>query len=401
MTKKPDLPGVSRRDFLSASALPLAAAAMIPAVAMAQTTTSGARAGSSARSRKIRIGIIGAGNNLQNVQIPGFRKIPECEIVAVANRSLESSKRVTDKFGIAKPYANWRDLLDDKEIDAVSIGTPPYMHRTMTLAALESGKHVLTQARMANNVAEAREMLAAAQRYPRLVTQIVPMSQSYWQDNLLKKMIWGGDIGEVLSVDAQRVQTTRRQLTGEGGFADEDGELSFRQSTEESGYNALSVGQTYEEISRWAGLATRVMAMSKVQVPYRKTPEGQMVSISVPDHIDVLYELVNNAQVHLRISAISGLSTGNYTWIYGTKGTIYTNQERKIFFGKAGDDKLAEVPNPREAQARYRVEEEFINAIRGIEEVKMNTFEMGVQNIEFVEAVYRSSKTGQAVYLPM
>ncbi len=401
MTHKPELPGVNRRDLLSATALSLAAAAATSATAAAQTASAAGRTGSSTRSRKIRIGIIGAGSNLQNVQIPGFRKIPECEIVAVANRSLESSKRVTDKFGIPKPYANWRDLLDDKDIDAVSIGTPPYMHRTMTLAALESGKHVLTQARMANNVAEAREMLAAAQRYPQLVTQIVPMSQSYWQDNLLKKLIWGGEIGEVLSVDAQRVQTTRRQLTGEGGFADEDGELSFRQSTEESGYNALSVGQTYEEITRWAGLATRVMAMSKVHVPYRKGADGQMVSINVPDHIDALYELANNAQVHLRISATSGLSSGNYTWIYGTKGTIHTNQERKLFLGKAGDDKLSEVPNPREAQARYRVEEEFINAIRGVEEVKMNTFDMGVQNIEFVEAVYRSSKTGQAVYLPM
>ncbi|HAB30723.1 MAG TPA: gfo/Idh/MocA family oxidoreductase, partial [Gemmatimonadetes bacterium] len=57
------------------------------------------------------------------VQIPAFRRIPGCEIVAVANRSLESSQRVTDEFNIPRAYANWEELLDDDGIDAVSIGT--------------------------------------------------------------------------------------------------------------------------------------------------------------------------------------------------------------------------------------------------------------------------------------
>jgi predicted dehydrogenase len=396
-----DNKGVNRRDFLSAGAMAAAAAAVIPTGAVAQESGSGAGSPSPSQRGVVRLGIIGAGTNLQNVQIPGFQKNPQCEILAVANRSLASSKRVTDKFGIPRPYADWQELLADDDIDAVSIGTWPYMHETMTRAVLESGKHVLCQARMANTAAEARQMLDVSRRYPRLVAQLVPMSQSYWQDRMLTKMISDGYVGEVLSVELQRLQTGRAQLTGQGGFADFDGELSWRQMQQFNGLNALNVGQTYESAMRWLGPATRVMAMSKIHVPVRRGPDGQTVAVDVADHIDVMYELTNGAQVHMRVSATTGLSTGNHTWIYGTEGTIHTDSERNIFAGKRGDAALAKVSNPDNAQDHYRVEEEFINAILGKEEVTMNTFEKGVNHMEFAEAVFRSAQSGAAVHLPL
>ncbi len=56
---------------------------------------------------------------------------------------------------------NWADLLALAEIDSVWIGTPPYMHSAVTISALEAGKHVFCQARMAMDLAEAEEMLAS------------------------------------------------------------------------------------------------------------------------------------------------------------------------------------------------------------------------------------------------
>lgn len=400
-----DKKGVNRRQFLSAGALPFAAAAIMPAAGAAHASGSEVAPGEGGQKEPnqgvIRVGMIGAGRNLQRVQIPGFRAMPDCELVAVANSSLTSSRRVADEFDIPKAYANWKELVQDDEIDAISIGTPPYMHRVVTLAALERGKHVLSQARMARNVEEARDMLDASREYPELVTQVVPMSQSYWKDNLLTKMIEDGYVGEILSVELQRIQTGRAELTGERGFADFGGELSWRHQQELGGYNALNVGQTYEEAMRWLGRGRRVMAMSKVHVPFRRDGDGRMVSVDVPDHLDIMYELANGAQVHMKLSATAGLSTGNQTWIYGTEGTIFADNDRKIYAGKRGDSNLTELRNPESEQARYRVEEEFINAIRGKERVRMNTFEVGVAYMEFIEAVYRSSRSGQAVYLPL
>ena len=377
--------GLKRRDFLSAAAIPLAAA--IAPVGLAAASAPVLRR----RQERIRVGLIGAGANVQRVQIPAFRAIPECEIIAVANTSLASSQRVADAFDIPRAYANWRELLDDEDVDAVLIGTWPYVHHTLTLAALESGKHVLCQARMAATAQEAREMLAASLQYPGLTCQLVPTSTSYSVDNVLKRLIGDGFLGEVLSVEVQRLQR---------GVADFEGELDWRRDREFSGFNILNIGSTYESMMRWLGRGSRVMAMTKIHVPYRRNGSGDLTSVTIPDHVDVLYELANGAQVHMRFSETTGLSSGSQTWIYGTDGTIHVNGEG-VFAARRGDTELSEVPNPREGQAYSRVEEEFINSIRGLERVTMVPFESGVHYMEWTEAVHQSAQSGQAVYLPL
>ena len=380
-------PGLKRREFLAVGTLPLVAA-------LGPANLVGRREADASRSpqQPIRVGLIGAGANARAVHIPGFQRIPECQIAAVANRSMESSRRVTDEFNIPRAYAGWRDLLDDDSIDAVCIGTWPYMHRTLTVAALESGKHVLCQARMANTAQEARDMLDASLRHPELISQLVPTSQTYRIDNVLKRMINDGFLGEILSVELQRLQTR---------FPTVDGDLDWRHDVAFSGYNTLNIGASYEAMMRWLGRSNRVMAMSKVHVPYRRNGSGDLTSVGVADHVDILFELAGGAQVHMRASETTGLSTGNHTWIYGSEGTIHVDRRQNVFAGRRGDSELAQVPNPREAQAYYRVEEEFINAIRGIERITMAPFETGVHYMEWTEAVYRSAQTGQAVYLPL
>ena len=340
----------------------------------------------------MRIGLIGAGGNVRNRHIPGFQQVEGLEIAAVANRSLESGKSVADQFNISQVYSGWQELLEDDSIDAVCIGTWPYMHRTLTLAALEKGKHVLTEARMASTAQGARDMLTAAQEHPNLVCQLTPTSTTYKIDNLLKKMIADGYLGEVLSVEVQALQNR---------FADFGGNLHWRHDWKVSGYNTLNIGASYESMMRWLGRGNRVMAMSKVHVPYRTDERGETVSVSIPDHVNILYELANGAQVHMRMSATTGLSTGNQIWIYGTEGTIHIDQQQNVFAGHRGDSELTEVPNPTEQQAYYRVEEQFTNAIRGTEQVDMVPFETGVHYMEWTEAVARSAQTGQAVYLPL
>jgi predicted dehydrogenase len=340
----------------------------------------------------IRVGLIGAGRNVRDRHIPGFQKVAGCEIVAVANRSLESGQRVAEQFNIPRVYPSWQALLDDDSINAVCIGTWPYMHRTLTLAALEKGKHVLTEARMASTAQEARDMLAASLRHPELVCQLTPTSTSYKIDNVLKKLIGDGFLGELLSVEMQRLQTN---------FADLRGDLHWRQDHALSGYNTLNIGASYESMMRWLGRGNRVMAMAKVHVPFRRNAHGDLTSVTIPDHVDILYELANGAQVHMRMSATTGLSTGNQLWMYGSEGTIYVDHQQNVFAGRRGDTKLSEVPNPPEQQAYYRVEEQFTNAIRGTEQVTMVAFETGVHYMEWTEAVHRSSQTGQAVYLPL
>ena len=122
----------------------------------------------------IKVGIVGAGGNTVLKHIPLLQKIDGVEIVSVANRSIKSSSAVASQFEIKNYYDNWHEVVYDNGLDAVVIGTWPYMHKKLTIEALEQGKHVLCEARMCMNANEALEMYDCAQAYPNLVSQVVP-----------------------------------------------------------------------------------------------------------------------------------------------------------------------------------------------------------------------------------
>ena len=214
----------------------------------------------------IKVGLIGAGGNVRNRHIPGFNKVEDLEILAVANRSVESGRSVADQFNIPRVYSGWQELLDDQDINAVCIGTWPYMHRTLTLAALARGKHVLTEARMASTAQEARDMLSVSRDHPHLVCQLTPTSTTYKIDRILKRMIKEGYLGELLTIELQALQNR---------FADFGGDLHWRNSWELSGYNTLNIGAAYESMMRWFGRGGSVRAMGQVHVPYRKDQTGE------------------------------------------------------------------------------------------------------------------------------
>ena len=340
----------------------------------------------------VRIGLIGAGLNTRDRHIPGFQNQDGVEIAAVANRTRESGRRVADQFNIPRVYDNWRELLEDDSINAVCIGTWPYMHRTLTLAALEKDKHVLCEARMASNAREAHDMLNAARARPHLTTQIVPSPLTFKVDGLLRQLVADGYLGDLLAVDIHALGPD---------FIDFDGPLHWRHDRDLSGYNILLMGIWYEAMIRWVGRATKVMAMTQVYVPHRQNEQGQRVDITIPDHVGILCQLANGAQAHLRFSAVTGLAPGSEVWLYGTDGTPRLDQRLNVYGGRRGDQQLSEISNPPEHQYAWRVEEEFIGAIRGREPVVHTPFDVGVHYMEWTEAVTRSAQTGQTVSLPL
>ncbi len=343
-------------------------------------------------SEGIRLGLIGAGKNTRDRHIPGFQDVDGVEIAAVANRSRASSQVVADQFNISAVYENWQELLEDPSIDAVCIGTWPYMHRTLTLAALEAGKHVLCEARMATTAQEAQEMLDASRERPDLVSQIVPSPLTFKIDRLLQGKISEGYIGDIIGVSVQSLGNA---------FMDQGGPMHWRNDRDLSGYNILNMGIWYEAMIRWVGRATKVTAMTSINVNSRKEENGEMVDVSIPDHVSVIAELANGAMANMQFSAVTGLSSGNVVWIYVSEGTLHVDGAHNVYGGQLCDDKLQEINNPEEDRAYWRVEEEFCNAIRGQEKITRTPFEVGLHYMEFTEAVTRSSQTGQTVALPL
>ena len=342
----------------------------------------------------IRVGIVGAGDNTRVRHIPGLREQDGVEIVSVANRSRESSKRVASQFEIPKVYDNWLDLVKADDTNAICIGTWPYMHSPVTVAALENDKHVLCEARMALNAQEAHDMLAAARRKPHLVTQIVPSPLTFKVDATMQEHVANGFLGDLLAIEMRVTPSA---------FVDAEGPFHWRNSRDLSGYNILQMGIWYEAMMRWVGPASEVMAMGRVFVQQRKDELGEAQVITVPDHVDILCQMASGAQAHMRFSSVTGLSSGSEVWLFGSEGTLRLEGPPSLVLsgGRRGDSKLAEIPVPPEKEGKWRVEEEFINAVRGKEKVTRTPFEVGVQYMEFTEAVTRSFQSGQAISLPL
>src|SRR3981189_2292008 len=141
-------------------------------------------------NHKLRIGIVGAGGIVRTRHLPALKKNPDVEIVAVSKSTYESSEKFCrDELPQATPMRNWADLLAVPDLDIIWIGTPPYMHSAVTVSALEAGKHVFCQARMANYRAGAEEMLGAFRGFSNHVTLLCPTPYGLGGDRVVKKLL--------------------------------------------------------------------------------------------------------------------------------------------------------------------------------------------------------------------
>ncbi|MFC2176924.1 Gfo/Idh/MocA family protein [Actinomycetota bacterium] len=342
-------------------------------------------------SRIIRVGIVGAGDNTRRRHLPHLEDIADVEVVAVCNRTRDSAEQVARDWGIATVHDDWQALVESDDLDAVVIGTWPNMHRAVTLGALQAGKHVLCEARMAMDAQEAYDMLAAARARPDLVTQLVPSPLSFGVDKTIGRLIANGYLGTPLSLDVE---------VRSGTFPDPASSLHWRDDVERSGRNVMSLGIWYETVMRWIGEATSVTAAGKVIVRSRMDSSGVATPIRIPDHLDVIADMECGAQAHFHFSNVSGIITSSRATLFGADGVLQLDGG-SLLGGRRGDTALRPIDIPADEVGHWRVEEEFIGAIRGEEEVTLTDFLTGMKYMEFTEAVWMSLGHGRRITLPL
>ena len=342
----------------------------------------------------IRIGIVGAGQITRARHLPGFRALSGVRVVGVCNQRRESSGRVAREFDIPKVFGNWQELVEDDGIDAVVIGTWPYLHGPITLAALGAGKHVLTQARMAMNGREAQRMLDRSRECPGLTTMVVPSPYGLVGDTFVRWLIDDGYLGTLREV----------HVTGfSSDLADPSTPLGWRQMTKYSGFNMLQLGILHESAMRWTPPVRRVIASASKLIPARVDPEaGKPAKVGTADSVQALASYQGGARGTYRLSGVVWHSTGSSIAMFGSGGTLVYDLKRDELRGaKRGEPDLKPIPIPEGSRGGWRVEADFIDAIRGERPVTRTTFADGVAYMQFTEAVARSSRHQSPVDLPL
>jgi predicted dehydrogenase len=222
------------------------------------------------------------------------------------------------------------------------------------------------------------------------VAQVVPSPYSLRVDRMIQRLIADGYLGQLLAIEVR---------VG-GAFLDAESPLHWRQNADLSGLNVMSLGIWYEAVLRWVGEATHLSAMGQTFVRMRRTPDGVQRAVRVPEHLDVIAEMACGAQAHFQISSVTGLAGAPEAYLFGSQGTLRFAQDT-LYGGQRGDAALDEIPIPADLEGHWRVEEEFVNAIRGKENITHTDFETGLKYMEFTEAVARSMAEGRAVSLPL
>lgn len=334
----------------------------------------------------LRIGLIGAGGNTVSRHIPGFRKVPGVEIAAVVNRTRESSQRVANEMGIPRVFDTPEALCADPDIDAVCIGTWPNKHREYTIMALEAGKHVLCEARMARDAAEAEAMLAASERHPRQVAQLVPAPFDFRLGPTITRLINEGALGDIHEV-AVRVLN--------GSALDTSAPLHWRMRADYSGKNVMMFGIFIEVIHRWLGDHEYVLADGDIVVPERVDPEtGKPGAVTVPDTWVVTGKLTRGARITYNFSSVAAGGDANGITVFGSKATIrwrVGDQAELIPHGQAG---TAIEPDPGTDRG-WKVEEDFVASVESGAPVLLTSFVDGVRYMRVIDAAHESWKAGE------
>jgi predicted dehydrogenase len=328
------------------------------------------------RRAKLNIGLIGAGNIVKERHLPALKKIEDVRIVAVCNSSYESSEKFCSEcVPDAKPYGNWAELVAEPDINIIWIGTPPYLHSTIAVSALEAGKHVFCQARLAMNLAEAEEMIAAVQRHPHLVTMVCPAPHGLRGSRFIQKLIADEYVGRPHHLRLQSLTSA---------YIDPEAPPHWRQRDEYSGLNVLTLGIYAEVLHRWFGPIARLVAHEKTINPVRQGYE-----IRIPDMVTILCTFANGLEGVLEFSGIAPFAKPDRLELYGSQGMLEYDFATDLISGaQIGDVAPAQLPIPPQLEQTWNVESDFIAAVRSPSGISPQPgFHEGLQYMKVVQAV--------------
>lgn len=333
----------------------------------------------------LALGIVGAGAIVRDVHLPGFAKVPGVSVVAVANRRAESTEAVAREFGIGATYLRWQDVVDSDQVQAVVIGTPPYMHAEVTLRALDRGKHAFCQARMASDLEPALQMLAADHQTD-LTTMLCPAPHYMTVDRHVRGLLdSGGPIGEVRHVVVEHANAM---------VADPEAPLHWRQRRDLNGINAIDVGIVAEVLLRWFGPIADVCAVERTWVPERRPDSAGRTTVENPDSLSVAGAFASGATLTALFSG--AVPNGDpHMIVHGERGSLMCRpQGATIRLRRAGEYSEYDVPDAE--RGTWSVEHDFVDAVRRGEK-GTPSFEDGARYMAVTRAIIDAARSGSRV----
>ena len=259
------------------------------------------------------IGIIGTGWGAR-VQVPAFQGVG-LEVTALAGYQAAKTARIAGELGVAWHTDDWRALVERPDVAVVSIVTPPGLHRTMALAALEAGKHVLCEKPMALDASESTVMVAAAAAYPAQFALIDHEMRFLPALRRARELISQGDLGTVRHAELRSINSSR---------SNPKRPWNWWSDSAQGGGMLGAIGSHQIDLLRYL-LGDEVTAASghiHTFITERPDNSGILRAVTADDYATAILHFDGSAVATITASVVAPHDEPSSVTIYGTSGAL-------------------------------------------------------------------------------
>ncbi|MBQ3572723.1 MAG: Gfo/Idh/MocA family oxidoreductase [Clostridia bacterium] len=350
----------------------------------------------------VKIGIVGCGGIFKYAHLPAYKQMKNVKIVAICDIVEEKMDDSDFPVGVKK-YKDWKDLLNDPEVDAVDICAPNYLHSIVGVEALKKGIHVFTEKPDAISVAEMQRLMDAEKESGK-VYMAMRNNRHLNISKFYKKYIEEGKAGELYCGRCGIIR--RRGIPGKGGW--------FTTKAQSGGGPLVDLGVHMIDLAIYFMGNPKAVAVSGCI--YNKFANsdlsdsvnskfGEKKDDGVFDVEDLAMGFIrfeNGACLQIEFSWASNIEKETaFLELRGEKSGIkfsYTPEENRIYTEECGqlvniEPKIVE-PDGGHGQNLVH----FIDVIQGNAKPDF-TSEQGMNQIKILQAIYESAKLGKEIIL--
>jgi predicted dehydrogenase len=348
-------------------------------------------------TQKLRVGVIGVG--IGQAHINAYKKVPEVEIVALCDVNENRAQTVAQGTDLtdAQIFGDHRAMLDEAQLDAVSVGLPNFLHRAVAVDCLQAGVHVLCEKPLAQNAKEAQKIAAAAAKNNR-ICMVGQVNRFRDDSRFLKSAIESGELGRTYYSHTGWLR--KRGIPGYGGW--------FTTKELSGGGPLIDIGVHLLDIAWWlCGCPNPISVTGATYAEFgpkgrgasgygtEKKPEG---TFDVEDLAVALIRFDNGLTINLEVSwALHNEKTKQWCQIYGSEGGCDWGEAPAIYKELNGVSMNGALDigmgDPWRGQIQH-----FVDCILQ-NKTPAPDANQGVQMMKMLDGIYKSAATGKEVVI--
>ena len=260
----------------------------------------------------VKYGVIGCGAIAQRRHLPECAANPASKLVALADPVAERVEELAKKYG-AKAYLNYKDMITSPDIDAVVVAGPNASHASMSIEALEAGKHVLCEKPMATNREDAKAMIAAAQKAKKYL--MIGLNQRLMPPHVrAKELLKSGKLGKVLAF-----RTAFKHPGPEGWSVDAGKSWFFKKAQAFMGVTG-DLGVHKADLLRWLLGEEFAEVGGFISTLDKRDAEGKLIDLD--DNAYLTLKTTGGIVGSMILSWTNYGTEENYTILYCQKGVL-------------------------------------------------------------------------------